>query len=85
MKTLYISHCTEYEAGWGSKSDGVLIGKTVEAMKKRIDELYENESYEIFWRYTDPEEVKCDDKTYDEICALMNIVAEKRGVNQLLQ
>ncbi len=79
MKTLFISQCTEYEAGWGSKPDGVLIGKTKEAMLAEIERITKDESYQIFWRYTEPKETMCDDETYDKIDALMAEIAQRCG------
>lgn len=79
MKTLYISYCTEYEAGWGSRDDGVLIGKTKEEILAEIERITKDESYEIFWRYTEPKEVVCDDETYNKIEEMMNEIAQRTG------
>lgn len=81
MKILFISYCTEYEQGWGSKPDGVAFSKTKEAFEKYYKDLVERETYEIFWRYTEPVEVTMDDETYDKIVADMDAVGTEGIVN----
>jgi hypothetical protein len=64
---LYISHCTEYEFGWGSRPDGFLITESFEVMVKKISESIKMGSYECFWRYDEPKLIYCDDETYAKI------------------
>ena len=35
---IYISYCTEYEAGWGQRPDGFLITESLDAMNRKIKE-----------------------------------------------
>lgn len=72
MKTLFIAYCTEYEAGWGQRPDGFMIGKSKEAMLPKIEESNKMGSYEYFWRYSEPKEVYCEDETYALIEKRMN-------------
>jgi hypothetical protein len=60
MYKVYVSYCTEYEAGWGQRPDGVMIGtslKVLTAEVKRRNAIKDNPSY--FWRYTEPIECQC--------------------------
>ena len=70
MKKLYLSYCTEYESGWGSKPDGFLLADTLEASEAEIKRVESAGSHEIFWRYTKPEEVYCEDETYTKIMGM---------------
>lgn len=72
MKTLYLAHCTEFEAGCGSRPDGIVISASFDDLKKHIKEDEDCGSYEIFWRYDKPYEVFCDDATYEMILKKMN-------------
>ena len=64
MKKLFISDCTEFESGWGQKPDGFMLAEDKNLMLIEITRQHQVGSYETFWRYTDPEEVECDDETY---------------------
>lgn len=69
MKPIYISHITEYEKGWGSKPDGIVISNDLEKLKTYIEPYNKREkgSYELFWNYSLPVEVLCDDKDIDSL------------------
>lgn len=64
---VYISYCTEYELGWGSRPDGFLITESLEVMNEKIDESNKMGSRECFWRYNTPTLIYCDDETYTKI------------------
>jgi hypothetical protein len=64
---VYISHCIEFELGWGSRPDGFLITESLEVMKEKIQESDKMGSHECFWRYDIPTLVYCDDETYGKI------------------
>jgi hypothetical protein len=70
MKTLLISYCTEYD--FGQRPDGFMIGKTKEPMLKHIEESNKMGSRECFWRYSEPQEVHCENKVYAKIEKKMN-------------
>lgn len=61
---VYISDCTEFEAGWGQRPDGFLITESLEAMNRKIKESNKMGSREYFWRYDTPKLVFCDDETF---------------------
>jgi len=69
MNILFLSYCTEYEAGWGSRPDGIIFSLTLEDMQRHIAESRNHESYDLYWRYSTPEEVLCDDETYNTVKA----------------
>ena len=71
MKSLYLSECTEYESGWGSRPDGTVLGKSLEEIQAHIKKNEECGNYEMFWRYTNPVEVFCSDEIYDDIVGKM--------------
>jgi hypothetical protein len=64
MKSLFLSYCTEYEAGWGSKPDGFILADNLEACEAEIKRVEDIGSHEMYWRYSKPEEVFCEDETY---------------------
>lgn len=64
MKKLFMSDCTEYEAGWGSKPDGFILADSLEACEAEINRVENLGSREMFWRYSKPVEVFCEDETY---------------------
>ena len=67
MNKLYISYCTEYEAGWGQRPDGLMLSLDLNIIEKKILEQHDECSYELFWRYSQPEEIYCDDETFNGI------------------
>lgn len=69
---VYISDCTEYEAGWGQRPDGFLITESLDAMNAKIEESNKMGSPSYYWRYDKPKLVFCDDETYA-------IIKEKMG------
>ena len=73
MKSLYLSECTEYESGWGSRPDGTVLGKSLEEIQAHIKKGEECGNHEIFWRYTKPVEVFCTDEVYDDIVGKMTV------------
>lgn len=73
MKTLFISYCTEYEAGWGQRPDGIIISPEKAKLLAAIERSTAQGSYEIFWRYSEPQEIFCDTATYAEITAKLNV------------
>lgn len=81
MKTLFISYCTEYEAGWGSKPDGFILAETFEACEAEINRVEGMGSHEIFWRYSKPEEVYCEDETYNNIMSMKRVDKDFVGFN----
>jgi sulfur transfer complex TusBCD TusB component (DsrH family) len=72
MKKLYISYCTEYEKGWGSKPDGIMLAIDHNKMLTEIEKQHKKGDYEIYWRYTDPIEVYTDDENYDKLILQLN-------------
>jgi hypothetical protein len=72
MKKLFISECTEFELGWGSRPHGFMISETKEAMHAHISESNKMGSYDYFWRYNEPSEIACDDEGYEKIKNRMN-------------
>jgi len=69
MKTIYISHSTEYEKGWGNKPDGILISKDKTILEDRIKPYNNREkgSYEYYWNYSEIEEIYCINKDFDKL------------------
>jgi hypothetical protein len=72
MKKLYISYCTEYEKGWGSKPDGIMLAVDQNIMLAEIEKQHKEGDYEIYWRYTDPIEVYTDDENYNKLVLELN-------------
>lgn len=72
MNKLLISYCIEFEAGWGQRPDGFMIGETKELMLEHIEESNKTGSKEYFWRYEEPTEIHCNYDTY-------SIIKEKMG------
>ena len=72
MKTLYISYCTEYEAGWGQRPDGFAMTEDKETMEEFIKTKGNTGGRDYFWRYDEPTMVRCDDEQYDVIKAKMS-------------
>lgn len=72
MKTLFISYCTEFEAGWGQRPDGFIIAEDKEIMMKYIDVTGNSSSSEFFWRYDRPTEIFCETRQYKEIMVKMS-------------
>lgn len=64
---VYISDCTEFEAGWGQRPDGFLITESLEAMERKIKESNKMGSPSYYWRYNTPQLVFCDDETYAKL------------------
>ena len=81
MKRLFLSDCTEYESGWGSKPDGFILADTLEACKDEINRVEKMGSGEIFWRYTEPVEVYCEDETYAKYQSMKREEKEFVGFN----
>lgn len=81
MKKLFLTYCTEYESGWGSKSDGFVIAETLEACKTEINRVESMGSSEIFWRYSEPEEVYCEEETYNKIMTMKRDDKDYIGFN----
>jgi hypothetical protein len=67
MKELFISECTEYEEGWGSKPDGFLISESIDVMEAEIKRINDLDTYAYFLRFTEPQKIFCEKKTYDLI------------------
>lgn len=61
---IYISYCTEYEAGWGQRPDGFLITESLDAMDRKIKESNKMGRPSYYWRYDTPKLVYCDDETF---------------------
>lgn len=72
MKKLFVSYCTEYEAGWGQRPDGLMIGEDLKSMTEEIGKRNVGGNPDYFWRYSEPEEVFCDDDTYNKIVFELN-------------
>ena len=67
MKTLYLSSCTEFEAGWGQRPDGFVMGEDRVVMMEWILLKGNTGERDYFWRYDTPKEVQCSQETYDKI------------------
>lgn len=67
MKSIWISYCTEYEAGWGQRPDGFIMAEDKEVMLEFIKTKGNSGEPAYFWRYDEPEEVWCTKKTLEEI------------------
>jgi hypothetical protein len=67
MKSLYVAYCTEYEVGWGSRPDGLVLTEEKSVIDTIIEAESNTGSRECYWRYSTPEEVFCDKKTWKEI------------------
>ena len=69
MKTLFISHCMEYEAGWGSKPDGIVLSNDLVSLENFIKPYNNrtNGSHAMFWDYSKPEEIHCSDEDFYKI------------------
>ena len=72
MKKLYISYSTEYEKGWGSKPDGIMLAVDYNKMLAEIEKQHKEGTYEIYWRYTDPIEVCTEDENYNKLVLQLN-------------
>lgn len=72
MKTLYISDCTEFEAGWGQRPDGFIMSVDREKMEEYIKTTGNSGSRDYFWRHDEPQEVYCEAVQYKKIVAKMN-------------
>lgn len=70
MKKVWISYCTEFEAGWGQRPDGFVMSEDREALEEYIKTKGNGGSHDYFWRCDEPKEVLCDDDT-------LKIVKEK--------
>lgn len=71
MKKFYISECTEYEAGWGSRPDGFIIAEDLEDLKSAIVKGSTGDR-DLFWRYSEPREIFCELKTYRDLIKKIN-------------
>lgn len=80
MEIIWKSDCTEYEAGWGQRPDGIVVCDDIDVLKVKRKSL-EGGSRELFWRYSEPKEVYCTNKTFKELKKRM--VDDKNGVVHL--
>lgn len=62
MEKLFLSYVTEYEAGWGSRPDGVAISRSKAALVKYIIKMSKDQNPEYYWLYSDPIEMVTDSK-----------------------
>lgn len=67
MKVLYVAYCTEYEKGWGSRPDGLILTEEKSVIEEEIKSEYTKGSPEYYWRYSTAEKVLCDYETWDKI------------------
>jgi len=72
MKTLYISDCTEYEAGWGQRADGFIMGEDQDLMLEYIKTKGNSGERDYFWRYDEPKRIFCEGAQYKKILAKIN-------------
>jgi hypothetical protein len=49
MKKGYYSEVTEYEAGWGNKPDGFVVGTTKEQIIAEKARIEKDPSYDLYW------------------------------------
>lgn len=66
MKEVYVSYCTEHEAGWGQRPDGVAICEDIDKLNAHIKE-HSTGSYELFWRYSEPKKVHVHTKVWNKM------------------
>lgn len=64
MKKIYISYCTEYEAGWGQRPDGFILADDLAIIQNYVEEKNKDGKPDYFWRYSEPKEVWCIDDDY---------------------
>ena len=67
MKKLWVAYCTEYEQGWGSRPDGLILAISKDVIDTEIKESNKQGSIEYYWRYSTPEEISCDNDTWEKI------------------
>jgi hypothetical protein len=65
MKKVYISYCTEHE--FGQRPDGYMVSDDLYALTTIIAENVGTGNKEQYFTYTDPMEVWCSKKTFNEI------------------
>lgn len=66
MKKLFLSHCTEFERGWGQRPDGFMISDSIDAMQEEIKKQHAKGSYMYYWRYGEPIEIYCEENTFQK-------------------
>lgn len=64
MIKAWCADVTEYEAGWGSRSDGWVIAKTYQDLKAIEEDFRESGTYELFYRMDNYQEVLLEDDEY---------------------
>ena len=69
MKKLFVTYCTEYEKGWGSKPDGIVISESHNDLITHIEPYNKREKgdNELFWNYSPPEVIWCTDEDFDNM------------------
>lgn len=65
MKLIYISYCTEYEAGWGQRPDGFVLADDLAVLENYVAEENKGGSRDYFWRYSEPKGAWCSDEDYE--------------------
>lgn len=68
MKQVYLTYCTEYEAGWGQRPDGIALCEDLEKLKTFIKD-HSTGSPDYYWRYSDPSIVFTDAKNWKKLSA----------------
>lgn len=71
MKQVYATECTEYEAGWGQRPDGITISEDLEKLNEHIKKGSTG-SPEYFWRYSNPIILFVEDKQWETMIAGSN-------------
>lgn len=79
MKQVYITQCTEYEAGWGQRPDGIVLCEDLEKLKAYAKE-HSTGSPEYFWRYSDPKALFVEEKVWEELISNKDSENGKKGI-----
>ncbi len=83
MVEMWVSYCTEYELGWGSRPDGLLLAQDKESINKEIEKMNKLGSRKIYSRFDEPVKVFCDDETFEKICSQFKNNIRHFGDNNL--
>lgn len=88
MFALYKIEWTEYELGWGNRSDGETFYKTKELAEKAIKEYWDNMPKEVPDCYSspsDPKLVEVPEEIYKKYANSSFNLTQRRSVSQVKQ
>jgi len=80
MKKFYYSSVTEYELGWGQRSDGYLICFDKKTLENHIKIVDVDRDYELYNTYSEIEEIFCSKEEFERFQKETNPRKEDRAV-----